>query len=62
MKPASVKIVDRVPAVEAIRRLNEEVLLLLNRLIVKRLKLISQTKSTRMLASFTKGERVGFQG
>jgi len=40
MKPGSVKIVDRVSAVEAIKRLNEEDLLFLNRLIVERLKLI----------------------
>ena len=61
MKPGSVKIVDRVSAVEAIKRLNEEDLLFLNRLIVERLKLISQAKSTSLMASFTKGDRVGFQ-
>lgn len=61
MKPGSVKIIDRVSAVEAIKRLNEEDLLFLNRLIVERLKLISQAKSTRLMASFTKGDRVGFQ-
>lgn len=32
-EPRSVKIVDRVSAVEAIKRLNEEALLFLNRLI-----------------------------
>ena len=37
MKPDRVKIVDRVSAVEAIKRFNEEDLLLLNRLIVERL-------------------------
>jgi hypothetical protein len=62
MKPGSVKIIDRVSAVEAIKRLNEEDLLFLNRLIVERLKLISQAKSTSLMASFTKGDRVGFQG
>ena len=40
MKPGSVKIIDRVSAVEAIKRLNEEDLLFLNRLIVERPKLI----------------------
>ena len=37
MKTDSVKIVDRLSAVEAIKRLNEEDLLFLNRLIVERL-------------------------
>jgi hypothetical protein len=61
MKPGSVKIFDRASAVEAIKRLNEEDLLFLNRLIVERLKLISQARSTSLMASFTKGDRVGFQ-
>lgn len=59
MKPGSVKIIDRISAVEAIKRLNEEDLLFLNRLIVERLKLISQAKSTSLMASFTKGDWVG---
>ncbi|WP_222105201.1 hypothetical protein [Denitromonas halophila] len=61
MKPGSVKIVDRVSAIEAIKRLNEDDLLFLNRLIVERLKLISQAKSTMLMGSFTVGDRVGFQ-
>ena len=61
MKPGSVKIVDRVSAVEAIKRLNEEDLLFLNRLIVERIKLIRQARSTSLMASFTTGDRVGFQ-
>lgn len=61
MKPRSVKIVDRVSAVEAIKRLAEEDLLFLNQLIVERLKLISQARATTLMASFTKGDRVGFQ-
>ncbi len=61
MKPGSVKIVDRTSAVEAIKRLNEEDLLFLNQLIVERLKLISQTRATTLMTSFTKGDRVGFQ-
>lgn len=60
MKPGSVKIVDRVSAVEAIKRLNEEDLLFLNRLIVERLKLISQARATTLMTSFTRGDRVGF--
>ncbi|HQN20537.1 MAG TPA: hypothetical protein PKV86_15405 [Syntrophobacteraceae bacterium] len=61
MKPGSVRIVDRVSAVEAIKRLNEDDLLFLNRMIVERLNLISQAKSTSLMARFTKGDRVGFQ-
>ena len=61
MKPGSVKIVDRVSAIEAIKRLNEEDLLFLNRLIVERLKLISQARATMLMTSFTKGDRVAFQ-
>lgn len=60
MKPGSVKIIDRASAVEAIKRLNEEDLLFLNQLIVERLKLISQARSTSHMARFTKGDRVAF--
>jgi len=59
MKPGSVKIIDRVSAIAAIKRLNEEDLLFLNRLIVERLKLISQSHATTLMTSFTKGDRVG---
>ena len=61
MTSSSVKIVDRISAVEAIKRLNEEDLLFLNRLIVERLKLISQARATTLMTGFTKGDRVGFQ-
>lgn len=61
MKPGSVRIVDRVSAVEAIKRLDEEDLLFLNRLIVERLNLIAQAKATALMTSFTRGERVRFQ-
>lgn len=61
MKPGSVKIIDRVSAVEAIKRLNEEDLLFLNRLIVERLNLISQARATTLMTSFTRGDRVCFQ-
>jgi len=61
MKPSSLKIIDRVSAVETIKRLNEDDLLFLNRLIVERLKLISQARATTLMTSFTKGDRVGFQ-
>ncbi len=61
MKPGSVIITDRLSAVEAIKGLNEEDLLFLNRLIVERLHLIAQAKSTRQMARFSRGDRVGFQ-
>lgn len=61
MKPGSVRIVDRISAVEGIKRLGEEDLLFLNRLIVERLKLISQARATTLMTSYTKGDRVGFQ-
>jgi hypothetical protein len=61
MKPGTVRIFDRISAVEAIKRLSEEDLLFLNRLIVERLKLISQAKSTCLMAGFARGDRVGFQ-
>ncbi len=61
MKPGSVKIVDPVSAVKAIKRLNEGDLLFLNRLIFERLKLISQAHATTLMTRFTKGDRVDFQ-
>ena len=61
MKPGSVRIVDRVSAVEAIKRLNEDDLHFLNRLIVERLNLLTQARSTSLMADFTRGDRVGFQ-
>ena len=51
---------DREAAAEAIRRLGEEDLRYLNRLIVERLKLISQARSTVLLSQFTVGDRVSF--
>jgi hypothetical protein len=61
MKSDNVKLIDRISAVEAIKRLGEEDLLYLNRLIVEQLKLISQARATTLMTSFTKGDRVGFQ-
>jgi len=61
MKPGSVKIFDRVSAVEAIKRLGEDDLLFLNQLIIERLKLISQAKSTSLMAAFNIGDQVSFR-
>ncbi len=55
------KLENREGAAEAIRRMGEEDLLYLNRLIVERLKLISQARSTTLLAHFSIGDRVSFQ-
>ena len=55
------KLEDRVGAAEAIRRLAEEDLLYLNHLIVERLKLISQARSTSLMAAFGPGDRVEFK-
>ena len=60
-KPGSVKIVDRLSAVEAIKRLGEDDLLFLNRLIIERLKLISQARSTILMADFSISDLVSFQ-
>jgi hypothetical protein len=45
---------------EAIRLLTEDDLRFLNRLIIERLNLISQARSTVMLAHFSVGDRVSF--
>jgi hypothetical protein len=55
------ELVDRAAAAETIRRLNEDDLRFLNRLIVERLKLIHQARSTAMLAHYSVGDRVSFQ-
>lgn len=55
------ELADRAGAAAAIRRMNEEDLRFLNRLIVERLKLIGQARSTVMLSHFSVGDRVSFQ-
>jgi hypothetical protein len=54
------QLMNRTEAAEVIRRLNEEDLRFLNRLIVERLKLLHQARSTVMLAHFSIGDRVIF--
>ena len=54
------ELMDRAEAAEAIRRMSEEDLRFLNRLIVERLKLIGQARSTAMLSRFSVGDRVSF--
>jgi len=55
------ELLDRTTAVEAIARMNEDDLRFLNRVIVERLKLIGQARSTAMMARFNVGDRVSFQ-
>ena len=62
MKPNSVKIIDRISAVEAIKRLGEEDLLFLHHMIVERLQLLEQERATTLMINFTRGDRVRFQG
>jgi hypothetical protein len=61
MPADALKLEDRDGAAEAIRRLGEEDLLYLNHLIVERLKLIAQARSTSLMAAFGPGDRVEFQ-
>lgn len=42
--------------------MSEEYLLYLNRMVVKRLKLLAQARSTVELAQFAEGDRVSFTG
>jgi hypothetical protein len=60
MMNGSSELVDRAGAADAIRRMSEEDLRFLNRLIVERLKLIHQARSTAMLAHFGVDDRVSF--
>lgn len=61
MSAGTFELVDRASAINAICRMNEDDLRFLNRVIVERLKLISQARSTAMLARFGMGDRVTFQ-
>jgi hypothetical protein len=61
MKSTKLRIVDRESAFEAIKGLTEKELIFLNRVIVERLKLISQVKHTSLMAEFSVGDRVSFQ-
>ena len=53
-------IVDRELFVRALRHMGEEDLLYLNRLVVERLQLLAQARSTVMLAQFSVGDLVQF--
>ena len=53
-------IVDRELFVQALRHMSEEDLLFLNRMVVERLNLLAQARSTVQLAQFAEGDRVEF--
>ncbi len=56
------RLADRNAVMAQIKNLGEEDLIFLNRLIVERLKLIAQAKSTSLMARFNVGDRVEFRG
>ena len=53
-------VVDRELFVQALRHMGEDDLLYLNRMVVERLNLLAQVKSTVQLAQFAEGDRVQF--
>ena len=53
-------LLDRDLFVQALRHMSEEDLLYLNRMVVERLKLLAQARSTVALAQFAEGDRVSF--
>ena len=53
-------ILDRELFTQALRHMGEEDLLYLNRMVVERLNLLAQAKSTVELARFAEGDRVEF--
>jgi uncharacterized cupredoxin-like copper-binding protein len=53
-------ILDRELFVQALRHMSEEDLLYLNCMVVERLNLLAQAKSTVQLAQFAEGDRVSF--
>jgi len=53
-------ILDRELFVQALRHMSEADLLYVNRMVVERLNLLAQAKSTVQLAQFAEGDRVSF--
>ena len=53
-------VVDREMFVQALRHMGEQDLLFLNRMVVERLNLLAQARSTVQLAQFAEGDRVCF--
>lgn len=55
-------VLDRELFVQALRHMGEEDLQYLNRMVVERLNLLAQARSTVQLAQFAEGDRVEFTG
>jgi hypothetical protein len=53
-------VLDRELFVQALRHMGEEDLLFLSRMVVERLNLLAQARSTVQLAQFAEGDRVAF--
>lgn len=53
-------ILDRELFVQALRNMSESDLMYLNRMVIERLNLLAQAKSTMQLAQFAEGDRVCF--
>lgn len=53
-------VLDREVFLQALRHMGEEDLLFVNRMVVERLKLLQQARSTVQLAQFAEGDRVQF--
>lgn len=53
-------ILDRDLFTQALRNMSEDDLHYLNRMVVERLRLLAQARSTVQLAQFTEGDRVSF--
>lgn len=53
-------VLDRELFLQALRHMGEQDLLFLNRMVVERLNLLAQAKSTVQLAQFAEGDRVEF--
>jgi len=60
MSGKTVRMLDRESAVQAVAELSEDDLRFVNRLVVDRLKLLAQARSTALLADFHVGQRVCF--
>jgi hypothetical protein len=58
----TVKLLDKYSAVEAIKKLGVDDLRFLNRLIIERLKILHQVKSSLQMSKFNIGDKVSFQG
>jgi hypothetical protein len=60
--PEQMRLADRNAVMAQLKDLGEEDLIFLNKLIVGRLKLIAQARSTSLMARFNVGDRVEFRG